>query len=55
MNKMKKTNYLPVLWFFLGFGLFMFTRSTMFVPIACGFAHIVGFCIKCEYRPVGTS
>jgi apolipoprotein N-acyltransferase len=31
---MKKTNYLPVLWFFLGFGLFMFTRSTMFVPIA---------------------
>ena len=29
-----KNNYLSLVCFFLGFGLFMFTRSTLFVPIA---------------------
>ena len=29
---MKKHNILPVLWFFLGFGIFMFTRRSEIVP-----------------------
>jgi apolipoprotein N-acyltransferase len=37
---MKKSNYLPVVWFVLGFGLFMFTRSTLYVPIALVLAPI---------------
>jgi apolipoprotein N-acyltransferase len=39
-SKMKKKNYLPVLWFIIGFGLFMFTRGTMYVPIALVLAPI---------------
>ena len=29
---MKKNNYLPVVWFVLGFGLFMSTRASHFIP-----------------------
>lgn len=36
----EKNNYLSLLWFFLGFGLFMFTRSTLFVPISIVLAPI---------------
>lgn len=36
----KINNNLSLLWFFLGFGLFMFTRSTLFVPIAIVLAPI---------------
>ncbi len=35
-----KINYLSVVCFFLGFGAFMFTRSTFFVPIAIVLAPI---------------
>lgn len=37
---MEKKNYLPVVWFFVGFGLFMFTRSTMYVPVALVLAPV---------------
>ena len=36
----KKNNYLSLVYFFLGFGLFMFTRSTLFVPISMVLAPI---------------
>jgi apolipoprotein N-acyltransferase len=39
-DKMKKKDYMPVMWFLLGFGLFMFTRSTMYVPIALVLAPV---------------
>jgi apolipoprotein N-acyltransferase len=39
-NTEKKSNYLSLLWFFLGFGLFMFTRSTLFVPISIVLAPV---------------
>jgi apolipoprotein N-acyltransferase len=31
-HKMKKKNYLPVVWFVLGFGLFMSTRASNIIP-----------------------
>jgi apolipoprotein N-acyltransferase len=31
-NKMKKKNYLPIVWFVLGFGIFVFTRMSKLVP-----------------------
>jgi apolipoprotein N-acyltransferase len=31
-NKMKKKNYLPFVWFVLGFGIFMSTRASNFIP-----------------------
>jgi apolipoprotein N-acyltransferase len=31
-NKMKKKNYLPVVWFVLGFGIFMSTRASNIIP-----------------------
>lgn len=37
---MEKKKYLPVVWYFLGFGLFMFTRSTMYVPFALVLAPV---------------
>ena len=37
---MTKQNYLPVLWFFLGFGVFMFTRRSEIVP-TIGIAIII--------------
>jgi len=36
----EKNNTLSLLWFFLGFGLFMFTRSTLFVPVSIVLAPI---------------
>ena len=39
-NPGKINNNLPYVWFFLGFGLFMFTRSTLFVPISIVLAPI---------------
>ena len=31
-NTEKKNNYLSLLWFFIGFGLFMFSRRSEIVP-----------------------
>ena len=31
-HKMKKKSYLPVVWFVLGFGLFMSTRASNTIP-----------------------
>jgi len=39
-NTGEKNNYLSFVWFFLGFGLFMFTRSTFFVPVCIVLAPI---------------
>ncbi len=36
----KRFSYLPILWFVLGFGSFIFTRSTYFVPVAIVIAPI---------------
>ena len=40
INTEKKNNYLSLLWFFVGFGLFMLTRSTLFVPVSIVLAPI---------------
>jgi len=39
-NTLRKNNYLSLVWFILGFGLFIFTRSTLFVPVAIVLAPI---------------
>lgn len=39
-NTEKANTFLPFIWFFLGFGLFMFTRSTLFVPVAIVLAPV---------------
>jgi apolipoprotein N-acyltransferase len=40
---MTKHNKLPVLWFFLGFGIFMFSRASRVIPfiIPSGIAMII--------------
>jgi hypothetical protein len=43
--------YLPVVWFFLGFGLFMFTRSTLFVAISIVLAPIFILLFMRSQRP----
>jgi apolipoprotein N-acyltransferase len=48
-NTGKMNYYLPVVWFFLGFGLFMFTRSTLFVAISIVkgvMFTLLGFCLS---------
>jgi hypothetical protein len=42
-SPMAKPKYLPVLWFFLGFGVFMFSRCSRILPFSSnGIAVIIG-------------
>ena len=50
-NTGKMNYYLPVVWFFLGFGLFMFTRSTLFVAISIVLAPIFILLFMRSQRP----
>ena len=49
---MKATNYSKLIWFIIGFGLFFFTRTSSFIPIAIALAPIFILRLSKSQKPL---